>query len=150
MAIKYNLASSSWDNSEIDAMQKVIDSGFFTMGENVKKFETNLSKKFGSKKASVLSSGTAGLHLCGKALGWKKNDIILMPAINFIASYNMAKTMGLKVYQVCRLPQTSFGFHIFCQNVSPRWLHLVSIIQRGLPDKSVYQLHSLVPNRHVN
>ena len=30
----------------------------------------------------------------------KKDDIILMPAINFIASYNMAKTMDLKIYLV--------------------------------------------------
>jgi dTDP-4-amino-4,6-dideoxygalactose transaminase len=34
------------------------------------------------------------------SIGLKKNDIILMPAINFIASYNIAKIMGLKVYLV--------------------------------------------------
>ena len=32
--------------------------------------------------------------------GLKEGDIILMPAINFIASYNMAKIMKLKVYLV--------------------------------------------------
>jgi dTDP-4-amino-4,6-dideoxygalactose transaminase len=34
------------------------------------------------------------------SINLKKNDIILMPAINFIASYNMAKIMQLKVYLV--------------------------------------------------
>ena len=34
------------------------------------------------------------------SIGLKKNDIILMPAINFIAAYNIAKSMDLKVYLV--------------------------------------------------
>ena len=34
------------------------------------------------------------------SLGLKKNDNILMPAINFISSYNMAKNMGLNVFLV--------------------------------------------------
>ena len=33
-------------------------------------------------------------------VGLEKNDIVLMPAANFIASYNMAKLMQLKVYLV--------------------------------------------------
>ena len=41
--MKYNLASSSWDHKEIDAMNRVIDSGFYTMGKNVEKFETVFS-----------------------------------------------------------------------------------------------------------
>ena len=34
------------------------------------------------------------------SINLKKDDIILMPAVNFIASYNMAKIMQLKVYLV--------------------------------------------------
>ena len=34
------------------------------------------------------------------SVGLKKNDVVLMPAVNFIASYNIAKTMQLKVYLV--------------------------------------------------
>ena len=36
--IAYPLASSSWDGEEIIAMQKVIASGQFTMGEHVARF----------------------------------------------------------------------------------------------------------------
>ena len=48
----------------------------------------------------MCSSGTAAIHLAMLSIELKKNDIILMPAVNFIASYNMAKTMQLKVYLV--------------------------------------------------
>ena len=48
----------------------------------------------------MCSSGTAAIHLAMLSLGLKKNDVILMPAINFVASYNMAKIIGLKVFLV--------------------------------------------------
>ena len=39
MTFKFPLASSSWDDSEIDAMQRVIASGRFTMGQHVENYE---------------------------------------------------------------------------------------------------------------
>ena len=35
----YNLSYNTWSNREKSALQKVIKSGMFTMGKNVKKFE---------------------------------------------------------------------------------------------------------------
>ena len=35
----YELAAPTWGQEEIDAMQRVIKSGRFTMGENVARFE---------------------------------------------------------------------------------------------------------------
>jgi len=32
------------------------------------------------------------------AINLKKNDVVIMPAINFIASYSMAKLMNAKIY----------------------------------------------------
>ena len=64
------------DNDDIKAVTKVLKSNLITQGSNVKKFEKSLSKTFGSKYSSALSSGTAALHLLGLALGWKKGDNI--------------------------------------------------------------------------
>ena len=91
-----NYGSHYIDEQDINSVVKALRSKKITQGENVKKFETNLSKKFGSKKASVLSSGTAGLHLCGKALGWKKNDIILTTPISFASTSNAILYSGAK------------------------------------------------------
>ena len=45
-------------------------------------------KKFlNSKYAISCSSGTSALHLSMLAIGLKKDDVVIMPAINFIASY---------------------------------------------------------------
>ena len=48
----------------------------------------------------MCSSGTTAIHLSMLSLNLKKGDTILMPAINFIASYNMAKTLQLKIFLV--------------------------------------------------
>ena len=71
-----------------------------TTGSSVKKFEKKINKYLKCKFSFVCSSGTAAIHLAMLSIGLKKNDIILMPAINFIASYNIAKSMNLKVYLV--------------------------------------------------
>ena len=71
-----------------------------TTGPIVKRFELKLKKFFKCKYSYTCSSGPAALHLAMLSAGLKKNDTILMPAINFIASYNMAKIMNLKVYLV--------------------------------------------------
>ena len=41
--IKYNLASDSWGNEEVSAINEVIKSNRYTMGPKVKKFEDSFS-----------------------------------------------------------------------------------------------------------
>ena len=40
------------------------------------------------------------MHLAFLSIDIKKNDVILMPAINFIAAFNMSVLLGAKVYLV--------------------------------------------------
>ena len=55
----FDLASSSWGEEEIAAIRHVVDSGRFTMGENVGRFEEAFAKKFGMKHALMVNSGLA-------------------------------------------------------------------------------------------
>ncbi|EJW4143359.1 DegT/DnrJ/EryC1/StrS family aminotransferase, partial [Campylobacter jejuni] len=56
--MNYTLASSTWDEKELKAIQEVIDSDIFTMGEKVAKFEKDFAKFTGSKYAVMTSSGS--------------------------------------------------------------------------------------------
>ena len=51
MNFKFPLATATWDQDEIDALQNVIDSGNFTMGKQVASFEHEFSQLIGSKYA---------------------------------------------------------------------------------------------------
>jgi CDP-6-deoxy-D-xylo-4-hexulose-3-dehydrase len=47
----YELSSTSWGQEELDAMQRVLRSGRFTMGEQVRLFEDAFAARFGMKHA---------------------------------------------------------------------------------------------------
>lgn len=85
------------DNSDVKSVIKVLKSDFLTKGPEINKLEQKLSKKLNVKYVSVCNSGTAALHLSLLAIDLKKNDYVVMPAINFIASYNLCKSMGAKI-----------------------------------------------------
>jgi CDP-6-deoxy-D-xylo-4-hexulose-3-dehydrase len=50
--MEYKLATSTWGDEEISAIQKVIISGKYTMGSEVKLFENKFAEYFSSKHAA--------------------------------------------------------------------------------------------------
>ena len=74
--------------SDIDSVIEVLKGDLITQGKYIELFENNLKRKFNAKYCSVVSSGTAALHLAGNVLKWKKNDIIITSPITFLASSN--------------------------------------------------------------
>ena len=76
------------DNEDVKAVTIALKSSKLTQGKYLKKFQNKLKKKFGAKYCSVVSNGTAALYLAGKALSWKKNDIILTTPNSFLATAN--------------------------------------------------------------
>ena len=83
-----NYGKQHIDNADIKEVTRVLRSDYLTQGPIVKKFEEELSKKFKSKYAAVVSNGSAALFLIGKILKWKKGDLIAVPPITFISSIN--------------------------------------------------------------
>ena len=99
----YELASSSWGREEIDAMQRVIASGMFTMGENVRRFEEDFARKFGTKHALMVSSGStanlvgvAALCYAGKR-PLKRGDEVIVPAISWSTTYYPLQQYGFRL-----------------------------------------------------
>lgn len=88
----------SINNQDKQLVLKSLESNLITTGLNVTEFQKKLKKYFVSKHSLVCSSGTAGLHLAFLSINVKKNDNIIMPAINFIASYNMLSSLGANIY----------------------------------------------------
>ena len=100
---KYNLVSSNWDNKEIEAINKIIKSGFFTIGKNVNKFEKAFSKKQGIKYSVMVNSGSSANLLAIYSLFFKKNnplkkgDEVIVPAISWSTTYSPLEQLGLKI-----------------------------------------------------
>ena len=96
--IPYN--KQNINKKDIRFVSNSLKEELITTGPNVKKFELQIKKLVKSKYVLSCSSGTSALHLSLLSLNLKKNDIVLMPAINFIAAYNMCKLLNLNIYLV--------------------------------------------------
>tara|TARA_E500000178_G_C17038553_1_gene764963 strand:+ start:8066 stop:9226 length:1161 start_codon:yes stop_codon:yes gene_type:complete len=86
------------DSADIKNVVKALKQDLITTGRSVKEFEKKLKKYFNVKFCATCSSGTAALHIAFKAADIKPGDKIIIPSINFIASYNLLTTLGAKVY----------------------------------------------------
>ena len=86
------------DSKDIRLVSKALKEDLITTGRYVKKFEAKISRFLKVKYAASCNSGTSALHLALMAINLKKNDVIIMPAINFIAVYNMARLMNAKIF----------------------------------------------------
>ena len=94
MRIRYG--SHTINGTDIKSIENVLKNDFLTQGKHVKKFENALKIKFGSKYCSVLSSGTAALHLSVMALSIPKNFKIITTPLTFVATANSIIMNNLK------------------------------------------------------
>lgn len=69
-----------------NAFERVLDSGKFVLGPEVKKFEQDFADFCGTKYAAGLASGTCSLHVVFKALGIEEGDEVITAPNSFIAT----------------------------------------------------------------
>lgn len=97
--MKYALASDTWGQEEIEAIQKVIKSGRYTMGPCVKQYEKEFSEYFGCKDAVMVNSGSSANLLMLALLSVKyglKGDIIV-PAVSWSTSFFPVHQYGFRL-----------------------------------------------------
>ena len=98
---KYPLATSSWDEREYAAIDRVIASDRFTMGREVAEFETEFAALVGSKHAVMVNSGSSANLLMIAALIHHSNyalrpgDEVLVPAVSWSTTYTPLHQYGL-------------------------------------------------------
>ncbi len=84
------------DKNDIKTVNEVLRGNFLTQGPVVDLFQKKIKNFFNSKHCTVVSNGTAGLFIAGKALNWKKQDKIITSSMTFIASANAISLCGAK------------------------------------------------------
>lgn len=101
--LNYPLASSTWTQNELDAIQRVIASNRFTMGPEVKEFETQFAKMFGSRFAVMSNSGSSANLLAMAAIKYSsrcpregRNEVIV-PSVSWSTTYYPISQLGFKL-----------------------------------------------------
>jgi perosamine synthetase len=83
------LAQPVLGDAEEAAVLEVLRSGVLSLGPKVPEFEAAFAARIGSRHASAVSSGTAGLHLAIRAVGVEAGDEVVTSPFSFIASANV-------------------------------------------------------------
>lgn len=87
------LSKSSITSEEILAVNKVLSKEYLGMGEEVRKFELELSSFF-QRKVLCVSTGTAAIQLALQAVGIGRGDEVLVQSLTYVATFQAISALG--------------------------------------------------------
>lgn len=99
--MQFKLCDDPWGAEELDAIRRVMASGMYTMGENVREYEKEFARKFGSQYAVMVSSGSAANLLAIAALVYShrlpRGSEVIVPAVSWSTTYAPLEQHGMKL-----------------------------------------------------
>lgn len=143
MSVRFPLATSSWDQAELDALQRVIVSDRYTMGAEVAEFERRFAAHFGTKFAVMVNSGSSANLLMAGALAYTSNpdlkllpgDEIIVPAVSWSTTYYPLHQYGLKMVFVDIDPETlNYDLDALADAITERTRALMVVNLLGNPN----------------
>lgn len=99
----YELAAPSWGGEEVAAAKRVIESGFYTMGAEVKAFEREFAAYFGVRAGIMVNSGSSANLIAVAALAYRQDrplqrgDEVIVPVLSWATTYHPLQQYGLKL-----------------------------------------------------
>ena len=113
MKVRYSYLKQQFSNCEDlwIKLKKFVRTGDFTLGRELKIFETKFAKLIGSKYAVGVNSGTDAIKLSLKALNIENGDEVITAANTFVATVGAITEIGAKpIFVDCD--------NTFCMNIS--------------------------------
>lgn len=89
--MKIPLSAPDVQEEEIEMVAAVLRTRQLSLGPKLEQFEQAIAGYIGIENAIGVSSGTAGLHLCVRALGIGAGDEVIVPSFAFIAVANVLR-----------------------------------------------------------
>lgn len=91
-----SLSDPMLGEEERQAVIRVLESGWITMGDRVSEFEKAFAARHDASAAVAVSSATAGLHMALAGLGIGPGDEVLVPSLSFVATSNAVIYTGAR------------------------------------------------------
>jgi CDP-6-deoxy-D-xylo-4-hexulose-3-dehydrase len=157
MTYKYPLASSSWNELELNSLKDVISADKFTMGEKVKIFEDNFASYFGSRYAVMVNSGSSANLIMVAALRYIQDskfklspgDEIIVPAISWSTTYYPLHQYGLHLKFVDVNPLTlNYDLVALSDAVSDKTRAIMAVNLLG-NSNDFDEIKRITTNRHI-
>ena len=127
------LTRPAFDNTELEAVQACLASGWVTQGPYVSRFETLIAQQQRVKHALAVTSCTAALHVAAEALQLGPGDEVVVPAFTWITSAHSAEYVGAKaVFADIDLSTFNLDPAAFEAAITPRTKAVVAVHLFGL------------------
>jgi CDP-6-deoxy-D-xylo-4-hexulose-3-dehydrase len=97
----YELAAPTWGAEEVAAAKAVIDTGFTTMGAQVRAFEEEFAAYMGARHAIMVNSGSSANLVAVAALAYRQDrplkpgDEGIVPVLSWATTYHPLQQYGL-------------------------------------------------------
>lgn len=129
------LADVAFGEEEQDAVRRVLESGWVSMGPETERFEDEFSRYLNVKHAVAVSSGTAALHLALLALGIGPGDEVILPSLTFVATANAVRYVGaMPVFaDITSLDDWSISPARIEEKITPRTKAIIVVHYGGFP-----------------
>ena len=98
--------NAAHDSAIRAGVERVIDSGWYVLGEEVAEFEREFASYCGTKHCIGVADGLAALTLCLRAYGIGAGDEVIVPSNTFIATWLAVSQAGAKPVPVEPDPAT--------------------------------------------
>jgi dTDP-4-amino-4,6-dideoxygalactose transaminase len=98
--IKFNGLDRLYEHYKIEfneAAQKSWTQGKAILGEETKKLESNISKKYSRQYAVTVGSATDGLYFALRATGISKEHTVFCPVLSYVATAGAIRRTGSKI-----------------------------------------------------
>ena len=112
MKVRYSYLRQQFSNCNDlwNDLKKFVQSGDFTLGKELDKFEKKFAKLIGTKYAVGVNSGTDAIKLSLKVIGIKPGDEVITAANTFVATVGAIRELGaIPIFVDCD--------DTFCMNV---------------------------------
>ncbi len=122
------------DEQEVEAVRRVILSGWVTQGPEVAAFEEEFADFVGAQHACAVSNCTTALHLALRAVGVHSGDEVITVSHTFIATANAIRYCGA-VPVFVDIEEDGFNIdpELIEAAITPRTKAIICVHQLGMP-----------------
>jgi perosamine synthetase len=128
------LSAPDIGEQDIEAVAAVLRTPHLSLGPKLEEFEFSLANYLGVSHAIAVSSGTAGLHLCLRALEISEGDEVIVPSFTFIAVANAVRYQrATPIFVDIDLTSPNLNADLLEEAITARTKAIVAVHTFGIP-----------------
>ena len=142
----------NFDGRETEAVTKVVDGGWLSMGEKIIKFEESFGKFLGDgAHCKAVANGTAALHMALLALDVGRGDEVIIPSLTFVADVNVVNLVGAtpKLADATSLHDWNMSLESVEQQITEKTKAVIVVHYAGYPCRDITAISQLCKDKGI-